>query len=310
MASAREIRRHNREVEEEHREEQEIANEQFEAENIQLSDDFIVFNLDNLSNSRMAFYDDEVVLNEWCRLKLDVEKFFRNILTPAIHSGFVADSAGRPAMGQVQLNHLNQLVDVKALSLLHRRALQLHMDEITLEGSAPFGLFSRLDEILQIRSKVLEALKFCQGSVKQVLWKVAQILPGVQKGDACYDLLNNSISKCISTGLFLRKYRRDCDIEGDCRADSIEEDPRNGKQKGDIIDFRDAKQREDYLNIDCSEFVEPELLAAERFLQEKIRAENAKAQALSGRRLIEARRAGGKISRRQKLGRRNSKNRK
>jgi hypothetical protein len=251
----------------------------------------------------MAFYTDEQVLNEWCRLRDDVEQFFMNILAPASFSGIVGDSQGRASMGQnVTLHYMNQLTDVRALTLLHSRAKELKMDSTPLGGSAPFGLFIRLDEILQIRNKVLEALAYCQSSVKQTIWKAVQFLPKVQKGDACYNMLNDSISKCISTGLFLRKYRTDCDITRDCRARV--EDVRPGQ----IIDFRNVAQRLDYCNIDCSEFVDFQLLAAERFLQEKIRQENAKAQLSSARRLDEAR-AGGKVSRRQKLGRRNSKNR-
>ena len=309
MAQARDVRQQNRLVEAAHQDEQEDAFARLEAENIQLSDEFISFDFDNLSNSHVREYDDETLLYNWCILQNDVRDFFRNILSPATFSGVVgSDTFGRQVMGKEQLTFLNQISDVGELSRLISRAKDLGMDKISISYDPPFRLFYRLNKILQIRDDVLRAQQFCQSSsVTKGFWKVAALVPGVSKGDS-YTLLEESISKCISTGLFLRKYR-DCDMN-DCRAKSLEEDPENGKKPGDIIDFRDAAQRLDYLNIDCSEFVEPELLAAEQCLQEKRRAEQAEAQAKSGQRLIEARRAGGKISRRQKLGRRNSKNRK
>ena len=310
MAQARDVRRQNMAVEAAHQGEQEDAFARLEAENIQLSDEFITFNFNNLSNSDVREYDDETLLDNWCRLQQDVRDFFRNILSPATFSGVVgSDTFGRQVMGKEQLTFLNQISDVGELSRLISRAKDLGMDKISISYDPPFRLFYRLNKILQIRDDVLRAQQFCQSSsVTKGFWKVAALVPGVSKGDS-YTLLEESISKCISTGLFLRKYRDDCTFVF-CRANSIAEDPRNGKKQGDIIDFRDAAQREDYFNLECSEFVEPELLAAEKCLQQKRKAEQAADQAKSGHRLIEARRAGGKISRRQKLGRRNSKNRK
>ena len=117
------------------------------------------------------------------------------------------------------------------------------------------------------------------------------MIPKVEKGDACINYLTRSINKLISTGCFLHKYRRDCDIESECRSDVENVRP------GMIIDFRDETQRYDYLNINCSEFVDPELELAERYLQEKIRIKEDELQRRANQGLVNARRQpGGRIS--------------
>ena len=297
------VRQQNLAVERQHQAEQEIAAEELNTDEITISDDFFRFNPNRISDSEMRVYEDESILVNWYRLKKDVDAFFMNILRPAHINVPVADSHGNALrMENVSQNYLNQLVSGDTLTALYNRSIQLGMNKIHLDSRyLQFGLFTRLNELVQIRNQVLKDLAWCQSTLKQYLWKPLQLLPKVEKGDACLNYLLRSISKCISTGLFLRQYRRDRNPDIDFYAGNI--------LPGMIIDFRNVEQREDYLNINCSEFVDPELQEAERYLQEKIRVKEAPQQRLAERRLREARQAqpGGKVSRRQRGGRINSK---
>lgn len=294
------IRQQNIEEELRNREEQQKAEQELNSENIEINDDFFNFDFDNIANSNMVYYDDEPLLIQWHALKLDVDNFFKRIITPASSVAPVAAAQGNVVnMQNVQHGFLNQLSDDDELTRLYERSQALGMNEGSLiPGITSFGVFNRLDELVKVRNQVLKDFAWCQSTLKKYLWKTVQILPKVEKGDACLNYLTRSIHKLISTGLFLRKYRRDCNIDTDCSANS--EDVRPGQ----IIDFRDEAQREDYLNINCSEFVDPELESAERYLQEKIRIKEAELQRKANQRLVEARRQqpGGRISRRRGAG--------
>ena len=297
------VRQQNLELERQHQAQQELVNEELNSEEIQLGDDFFYFNTNRISDSVMRYYEDENILVQWYRLKKEVDSFFMDILKPAQINAPVADADGRAVrMADVSQNYINQIASGDNLNRLYTRSIQLGMDKIQLDHRyKDFGIFTRLNELVQIRNQVFKDLAWCQSTIKQYLWKPIQMLPKVEKGDACLNYLQRSISKCISIGLFLRQYRTDKNAKLDFHAKKA--------RVGMIIDFRNEEQREDYLNMNSSEFVDPELQEAERYLQEKIRVKEAPQQLLAERRLREAQAAqpGGRVSRRQRGGRLNSK---
>jgi hypothetical protein len=292
------VRQQNIAEELRNRPEQERAERQLNNENIELSNDFFNFDFDNIGNSQIQEYEDENLLVQWHALKVEVDNFFRHILTPAGIVAPVAAPAGNAVNVQnVQQGYINQLENDNELTELYERSIQLGMDKTTLIfDDTECGVFKRLHELVNVRNQVLKDFAWCQSSLKKYLWKTVQMLPKVEKGDACINYLTRSINKLISTGCFLRKYR-DCNIELYCAAHHEVVHP------GMIIDFRDDAQREDYLNMTCSEFVDPELELAERYLQEKIRAKEAELQGRTNQGLVNARRRqeGGRISRKRTI---------
>ena len=302
----RRVREQNAAEELRHREEQERAERELNAEDIELSDDFFRFDLDNIGNSAMQEYTDEDILVQWHALKVDVDNFFRRIITPTVIVAPVAAPRGNAVNVQnVQQGYINQLDNDDELSRLHQRSLQLGMDQASVVAGERvslfdepqnnvFGVFRRLDDLVNARNQVLKDFIWCQSRLQKYLWKTIQLIPKVEKGDACINYLTRSINKLISTGCFLRKYRRDCDIQSECAEEE------QNVTRGMIIDFRVEAQRTDYLNIRCSEFVDPELELAERYLQAKILAKENELQQRARQELVNARRLpGGRISRRR-----------
>lgn len=268
-----EIRRRNLALEEEQAQENEAAIAEAHSDDIVLDESLFTFNFRDLSRSTLFLHGDEALFDRWHEFSEEANTWFNAIFRQAVLHAPAANQQGvLAAANPVPQNYLNQLSDMEQLNYLHNVAKQLGMDKKTFMGK-PFGVFVKLDKIVQLRNQVLTNHQFCLSAVKKFFFKIRE------RGDACFKYLKQSIHEAIASGLFLRKYRRDR------RTDEFEAD---GISPGTIIDFRNADQRMDYLNPDVSEFVEPELELAERYFQRLVRENEERQQEQANQRLRDA----------------------
>jgi hypothetical protein len=245
---------------------------------LELSNDFFMFNPGRDQQSQQDYvilHSDEIEILEWCAFIREVNDWFRSLLEPA---EFVAQH------GQVVQNdefpYTNQIQNMDRVNELYREAIRLKMntaslytDFIGMSHNIPIGTFRRLSKIIQMRDEILKNHKWCLSTVKTFVWKQIQRLPKVKKGDTCFINLEKSINDLISTGLFLRRYRNDLtpsDIDT-AIGDAI---------PNRIINFENEDERQDYLNVNLSVFVEPELNKAEVYLEDLLRERERAAQEL------------------------------
>lgn len=252
-----------------------------------LNDLFFEFN-DNISSSVLLVHADEEKIYEWVDLMNDVNNWFNGLLSLAVLKGVpVRGSDGSITNQDVKQNYLNQIQNMDEVNSLVQKAKSLEMHQRNIFRGVPFGTYTRLNKVIAMRDLVLKNHNFCLNKFKQFLWKGFQILPKVEKGDACFNHLNKSINELISTGLFLRKYRDDL-----TPTDLLLASPTAALNPGKIIDLRDEHEREDYLNCEMSVFVEPELHIAEMYLHDLIDNQHKAEQALANERIRQAQRAG------------------
>jgi hypothetical protein len=251
-----------------------------------LNDLFFQFNNDNITSSVLLIQEDEEKVYEWVELMDEVNKWFNGILRPFVLKQVpILAADGTLEMKNVKQPYLNQIQDMQEVSSFHERAKLLEMHQRNLFRGVPFGLYTRLNNLISMRDLVLKNHKFCLSKFKQFLWRGVQILPRVEKGDACFNHLNKSINQLISTGLFLRKYRSDLTTTDlGMASDTAVLDK--------IIDMTHDEERQDYVNCEMSIFVEPELNKAERYLHDLITNQQKAEQALAEQRKTEAQKAG------------------
>jgi hypothetical protein len=268
-----EIRRRNLALEQEQAQENEAAVAEAHRDDIVLNENLFTFNFRDLSKSTLFIHGDEALFDRWHEFSEEANIWFNAIYTRAVLNAPAVNQQGVLAPpNPVPQNYLNQLSDVEQLNYLHNVAKQLGMDKKTFMGK-PFGVFVKLDQIVQLRNQVLTNHQFCLSALKKFFFKIRE------RGDACFKYLKQSIHEAIASGIFLRKYRRDR------RSDEFEADE---VSPGTIIDFRNAEQRMDYLNPDVSEFVEPQLELAERYFQRLVRENEERQQDLANQRLRDA----------------------
>ena len=252
-----------------------------------LNDLFFEFN-DNISSSVLFVHADEEKIYEWVDLMNDVNDWFNGLLMPAVLKGVpVIGSDGSITNQDVKQDYLNQIQDMTQVNSLVQKAKSLEMHQRNIFRGVPFGTYTRLNKVIAMRDLVLKNHNFCLNKFKQFLWKGVQILPKVEKGDACFNHLNKSISELISSGLFLRKYRDDL-----TPSDLSMASPTAALNPGKIIDLRHEQEREDYVNCEMSIFVDPELNRAEMYLHDLITKQHKAEQALANERLRQAQAAG------------------
>ena len=237
---------------------------------VELSNDFFMFNPGEGQQGQRDYvilHSDEMEILEWCAFIREVSDWFRSLLEPAEFVAQPGQAVHRPGI----FPYTNQIQNMDRVNELYREAVRLKMnttslykDFIGMSHNIPIGTFRRLEKIIQMRDEVLKNHKWCLSNFKTFVWKQIQKLPKVQQGDTCFINLEKSIDDLISTGLFLRKYRSDLtqrEIDtaiGDAAADRI-------------INFENEDERQDYLNVNLSVFVEPELNKAEVYLLTLVR---------------------------------------
>lgn len=248
-------------------------------EDIELSNEFaFVFDEDDITKSKVLKFDDEHLILKWCDFIREVDSWFASIMTQATINAPVLVN-GSLQQQVTPLPYLNQINDMKQLLYLHNKAQELQMSN--REDSTHFGTFMRLDDIVQMRNKVLSSHKFCLSTFKKLLTKIR-----VYAKDACYTHLYKDINNLIASGLFLRKYRDDL-IQSQL---DLAESGNAALNK--IIDFRDSAERVDYLDTERTIFVEPELNLAEKYLHVLIKANHDAQQQLVNERDKKAQNAG------------------
>lgn len=251
-----------------------------------LNSTFFEFNTSDINKSVLLVNSDEAKIYEWVELMNEANDWFNGLLSPAVLKGVpVRGADGSITIQDVKQDYLNQIQDMQEVISLVAKAKSLEMHQRNIYRGVSFGTYTRLNNVITIRDLVLRNHTFCLSKFKQLLWKGVQILPKVEKGDACFNHLNKSINELISTGLFLRKYRDDL-TPNDLSLASDTAAP------GKIIDLRHENEREDYLNCEMSVFIELELNKAERYLHDLITNQHKAAQALVDERDRQAQRAG------------------
>jgi hypothetical protein len=232
---------------------------------LELSNDFFMFNPGRDQQSQQDYvilHSDEMEILEWCAFIREVSDWFRSLLEPAEFATQPGQTVHRPGI----FPYTNQIQNMDRVNELYSEAIRLKMnttslykDFLGIPHNIPIGTFRRLEKIIQMRDEVLKNHKWCLSTIKTFVWKQIQKLPKVKKGDTCFINLQKSIDDLISTGLFLRKYRNDLkprDIDT-AIGDAI---------PNRIINFENEDERQDYLNVNLSVFVEPELNKAEVYL--------------------------------------------
>lgn len=252
----------------------------------QLSNVFFDFNTRDIDKSVLLVTEDEDTLYEWNQLMEDVNNWFNGLLTPHVLKQVpISKRDGSVVKEDVKQPYLNQIQNMEEVNGLYERALSLEMHRRNINKGAPFGTFLRLNNVVSLRETVLRNHRFCLSKFKQFLWKGVQMLPKVEKGDACFNHLNKSINQLISTGIFLRKYRSDLTTsELGLASDTA--------ALNKIIDMSNVDECQDYLNCEMSVFVEPELHKAEMYLHELIRNQHKSEQALAEERKEQSQKAG------------------
>ena len=257
----------NRKIENQTLNELALTNESID-DDIELNQEFaFLFDLEgDITKSKVVKYDDEHLILKWSDFIKEVDNWFSSIINQAIVKAPVLVD-GNLQERITSLPYLNQLSDMNQLNYLHNKAKDLRMNNRS--DGTDFGTFMRIDEIIQLRNKVLSSHNFCLSTFKRFLTKIY-----IYNKDACYTNLYRNINNLISTGIFLRKYRDDLTQNQLSLAES------RNPELNKIIDFRNHEDRVDYLNTEMSIFVEPELNLAEKYLHVLIKAKHDTEQQL------------------------------
>ena len=224
---------------------------------LELSNEFFLFHPDGeQQQDAPKLYQDEIKILVWCTFIHEVDDWLNHLLTPAEFE----PQPGQAIQRRGQFPYTNQIQNMDRVNQFYREAIRLNMNTTSLyKDNIPIGTFRRLEKIIQMRDEVLKNHKWCLSTVKKWVWKQIQRTKIVQQGDICFINLEKSINDLISTGLFLRRYRSDLtpsDI-GSAMGNAA-----NNR----IINFNNEGERQDYLNVNLSVFVETELNNVEVYL--------------------------------------------
>lgn len=283
--NAQDIRRRNLEAAAEAEAEAPVFND----EPTQFSELFFEFENEfgvDITQSAVKLQPDEIKIFEWVELMKQVNTWFKGLLSPYILKEVpIVQADGTFLKMNVPQPYLNQIQDMEQANMFLEQAKSLEMDKRNIYKGVTFGLYERLHKLIRMRNIVLRDHNFCLSRLKKFLWKSVQLLPKVEKGDACFNYLNLSINQLISTGLFLRKYRTDLTTRDLSHCSGTADLDK-------FIDMRNNDEREDYLDTEKSVFVEPQLNKAERYLQDIITARNKADQLLAEKRKEDAQKGG------------------
>jgi len=277
--NAQQIRDANKKIEEETLKEIALQSKPV-VDDIKLNNEFaFLFDEEgDVTQSKVLKYDDEHLILKWCDFIKEVDDWFRSLMSEAvIKAPRLVD--GRLEEVTTPLPYLNQISDMKQLNYLHTKSKDLQMNNRA--DSTDFGTFMRLDEIVQLRNKVISSHNFCLSTFKKFLTKIH-----IYNKDACYTHLYKDVNNLISTGIFLRKYRDDLTQN---QLDLAESD---NARLNKIIDFRNEDERSDYLDTERSIFVDDALNVAEKYLHVLIKAKQEAHQQLVNERDKKAQDAG------------------
>lgn len=277
--NAQQIRDANKKIEEEALKEAALQSKPV-ADDIELNKEFaFLFDEEgDITQSKVFKYDDEHLILKWCDFIKEVDDWFRSLMSQAV---IKAPQLVNGSLQEVTttLPYLNQISDMRQLNYLHTKSKDLQMNNRA--DSTDFGTFMRLDEIIQLRNKVISSHNFCLSTFKKFLTKIH-----IYNKDACYTHLYKDINNLIATGIFLRKYRDDLTENQLDLAES------SNARLDKIIDFRDEDERSDYLDTERSIFVDDALNVAEKYLHVLIRAKQDLHQQLIKERDKKAQEAG------------------
>jgi hypothetical protein len=277
--NAQQIRDANKKIEEETLKETALTSQPVD-DDIELNKEFgFLFDEEgDITKSKVLKFDDEHLILKWCDFIREVDDWFVSLMSQAV---IKAPTLVNGSLQEVttSLPYLNQISDMRQLHYLHNKSKDLQMNNRA--DSTDFGTFMRLDDIIQLRNKVLSSHNFCLSTFKKFLTKIH-----IYNKDACYTHLYKDINNLISTGIFLRKYR------DDLTKPQLELAESSNAELNKIIDFRDPQERSDYLDTERSIFVDNELNVAEKYLHVLIKAKQDAHQQLVNERDKKAQDAG------------------